>query len=309
MLLARPQPLRLRPLRHLGRRREVRSLTAATIARGRLGRTGPVAALAAARPIAARSVTRWPIAAASGCTRSSRRSPPSRRRPRRSSGPPSRRGRRGPSSRRPGTRCWITGSKFSSAGSSWSSRSERPSPSPAPPTRRGCRRCPSPSRPGTGRRRWHWAGGSEPSRTPRGSRAPAARQVHEPSGAELVSSISMRMDMARHRTGSAQIHSSDDRAGGAPCGGGAAGSGGYRSPMPIYALGDQVPDIDASAYVHPDAVVIGSVRIGPRELGVAQRRASRRRRGDPHRCPHEHPGRQRRCTRRSTIRRWSATSA
>ena len=33
--------------------------------------------------------------------------------------------------------------------------------------------------------------------------------------------------------------------------------------MPIYALGDRVPDIDASAYVHPDAVVIGSVQIGP----------------------------------------------
>lgn len=33
--------------------------------------------------------------------------------------------------------------------------------------------------------------------------------------------------------------------------------------MPIYALGEQVPDIDAAAYVHPDAVVIGSVRIGP----------------------------------------------
>jgi carbonic anhydrase/acetyltransferase-like protein (isoleucine patch superfamily) len=33
--------------------------------------------------------------------------------------------------------------------------------------------------------------------------------------------------------------------------------------MPIYALGDQVPDIDPAAYVHPDAVIIGSVRIGP----------------------------------------------
>jgi carbonic anhydrase/acetyltransferase-like protein (isoleucine patch superfamily) len=33
--------------------------------------------------------------------------------------------------------------------------------------------------------------------------------------------------------------------------------------MPIYALGDRVPDIAASAYVHPDAVVIGSVQIGP----------------------------------------------
>ena len=33
--------------------------------------------------------------------------------------------------------------------------------------------------------------------------------------------------------------------------------------MPIYALGDRVPDIDPTAYIHPDAVVIGSVRIGP----------------------------------------------
>lgn len=33
--------------------------------------------------------------------------------------------------------------------------------------------------------------------------------------------------------------------------------------MPIYALGDQVPDIDGEAYVHPDAVIIGSVRVGP----------------------------------------------
>jgi carbonic anhydrase/acetyltransferase-like protein (isoleucine patch superfamily) len=33
--------------------------------------------------------------------------------------------------------------------------------------------------------------------------------------------------------------------------------------MAIYALGDRVPTIDESAYVHPDAVVIGDVRIGP----------------------------------------------
>ena len=33
--------------------------------------------------------------------------------------------------------------------------------------------------------------------------------------------------------------------------------------MPVYALGDQVPSIDGTAYVHPDAVVIGSVTIGP----------------------------------------------
>lgn len=33
--------------------------------------------------------------------------------------------------------------------------------------------------------------------------------------------------------------------------------------MPIYALGDAEPEIDPSAYVHPDAVVIGRVRLGP----------------------------------------------
>jgi len=30
----------------------------------------------------------------------------------------------------------------------------------------------------------------------------------------------------------------------------------------IYALGDQVPDIHPDAYIHPDAVIIGSVSIG-----------------------------------------------
>jgi carbonic anhydrase/acetyltransferase-like protein (isoleucine patch superfamily) len=34
--------------------------------------------------------------------------------------------------------------------------------------------------------------------------------------------------------------------------------------VPIYALGDRVPSIDAEAYVHPEATVIGDVRIGPR---------------------------------------------
>jgi|SRR5687768_9270287 len=34
--------------------------------------------------------------------------------------------------------------------------------------------------------------------------------------------------------------------------------------MPIYALGDLVPDIHPDAYVHPDAVVIGAVTIGAR---------------------------------------------
>lgn len=32
--------------------------------------------------------------------------------------------------------------------------------------------------------------------------------------------------------------------------------------MPVYALGDAVPDIHADAYVHPDAVVIGLVAVG-----------------------------------------------
>jgi carbonic anhydrase/acetyltransferase-like protein (isoleucine patch superfamily) len=33
--------------------------------------------------------------------------------------------------------------------------------------------------------------------------------------------------------------------------------------MPIYALGDLVPSIDPTAWVHPDAVIIGAVTIGP----------------------------------------------
>ncbi len=33
--------------------------------------------------------------------------------------------------------------------------------------------------------------------------------------------------------------------------------------MPCYALGDIAPTIDPTAFVHPDAVLIGDVRIGP----------------------------------------------
>lgn len=44
-------------------------------------------------------------------------------------------------------------------------------------------------------------------------------------------------------------------------GSGASGQG-YGVAMPIYALGDATPSIDPSAYVHPDAVVIGDVTIG-----------------------------------------------
>ncbi len=32
--------------------------------------------------------------------------------------------------------------------------------------------------------------------------------------------------------------------------------------MPVYALGDRVPTIDPTAFVHPDAIVIGDVTIG-----------------------------------------------
>lgn len=37
---------------------------------------------------------------------------------------------------------------------------------------------------------------------------------------------------------------------------------GYPAPVPIYALGDLVPTIHPDAYVHPDAVIIGDVRLG-----------------------------------------------
>jgi carbonic anhydrase/acetyltransferase-like protein (isoleucine patch superfamily) len=36
----------------------------------------------------------------------------------------------------------------------------------------------------------------------------------------------------------------------------------YRRLVPIYALGHDEPDIHPDAFVHPDAVVIGAVRIG-----------------------------------------------
>ena len=37
----------------------------------------------------------------------------------------------------------------------------------------------------------------------------------------------------------------------------------YVRRVPIYALGDQQPTIAATAFVHPDAVLIGAVTIGP----------------------------------------------
>ena len=40
--------------------------------------------------------------------------------------------------------------------------------------------------------------------------------------------------------------------------------------MAIYALGDLIPDIDPTVFVHPDATVIGQVRLGPRASVWAQ---------------------------------------
>lgn len=37
----------------------------------------------------------------------------------------------------------------------------------------------------------------------------------------------------------------------------------YRAGVAVYALGDQEPSIHPDAFVHPDAVIIGSVTIGP----------------------------------------------
>ncbi len=37
----------------------------------------------------------------------------------------------------------------------------------------------------------------------------------------------------------------------------------YPPGVPLYALGDAEPDIHPTAYVHPDAVVIGNVTLGP----------------------------------------------
>ena len=33
--------------------------------------------------------------------------------------------------------------------------------------------------------------------------------------------------------------------------------------MPVYAIGDRVPEIDSTAYIHPEATIIGSAVIGP----------------------------------------------
>ncbi len=78
--------------------------------------------------------------------------------------------------------------------------------------------------------------------------------------------------------------------------------------MPIYALGEATPTIDSAAYIHPDAVIIGDVRIGAESsvwpgavlrgddgyIEIGAERAFR-----TTRC----------CTRPRPTRRWSAMTA
>jgi carbonic anhydrase/acetyltransferase-like protein (isoleucine patch superfamily) len=61
--------------------------------------------------------------------------------------------------------------------------------------------------------------------------------------------MSIRRDISRYRIGQ-------------PVGSALPRCGGYGVCVPIYALGDQIPDIHPDAFVHPDAVIIGSVTIG-----------------------------------------------
>lgn len=91
---------------------------------------------------------------------------------------------------------------------------------------------------------------------PFGCFAPAARQVQVPSPSALVSSMSIRRDMVRNRIASKGHRTIVHGAGGAV-------SGGYGHCVPIYALGTVEPTISSAAFVHPDAVVIGDVWIGP----------------------------------------------
>ncbi len=54
----------------------------------------------------------------------------------------------------------------------------------------------------------------------------------------------------------------DGEVGGVEHGPYGSAAGNFRG-MAVYALGDRIPHIDATAYVHPDATVIGTVTIGP----------------------------------------------
>jgi carbonic anhydrase/acetyltransferase-like protein (isoleucine patch superfamily) len=78
--------------------------------------------------------------------------------------------------------------------------------------------------------------------------------------------------------------------------------------MPIYALGDQVPEIHPDAYVHPDAVVIGSVVIGAALVGLAHRVYCVATTGSSMWASARRCRTARSCTPRSSTRRRSATS-
>ena len=284
VLLARAQPLRLRALRHLGRRREVRAV-AATLARslaarrdgrrrraraprrrghrgrsprsppvgatvgaaGRVGVVVAVAAIAVAAVAPRRSSVVAPRARAAGR--------PARTAPRSAA---ARAGRRAPPSPSAGT---TDRTRMPSMSCSVSTRSW--SPTVAPPGR------------------------IDPSSTPRGSRAPAARQVHEPSGP----SWSARSRSAiGHGAATVQVVriAPASRALGRPARAGTvAAMADLRARRPG---ARHRPDARTSI---PTRSSSARCTIGAAELGVAGRRAARRRRRDPHRRAHEHPGLQR----------------
>lgn len=58
-----------------------------------------------------------------------------------------------------------------------------------------------------------------------------------------------------------RAHFAIRRASGRECGCNATNL--HNVPVPIYAIGDKVPTIAETAFVHPDAVIIGDVTIGP----------------------------------------------
>ena len=304
------EALRLRSLRQLGRCGEVRAACGARDAGrdpGRVlppGRSPPGRAPAVRSP-AARSWTRrcavaarWPIVAS--------------RRGRRSPAGPSRRGGRSPRSPRSPrslrsrlASCWVTPSNGLSLGM----RSSRPDFSafslvvvtarivmPSSSTSASAFSTEPILDPS--------AGSSEPSSTPLGARAPAARHVHVPSGRALVSSISILRDIGpqRYLVRAASLH---------------------RETRVVDANG-RLTTVASRAHlrprrpgpVHPSRRLRASRRrrhrIGDdrcRELGLAGRGAAWRRRRDHHRRSARRAGQLRAAHDRTSTPRSSATTA
>ena len=119
------------------------------------------------------------------------------------------------------------------------------SPCSARPRAPGCRRRPARSRPAAGRRPTTRPGRIDPSSTP------AARGHRSAPRPRAVGGRARELDL------DADGHGEHGTVAAPPNGAGTVAA------VPVYALGDQVPSIDATAYVHPDAVIIGSVTIGP----------------------------------------------